>query len=62
MAVRNDWIWSASGITPPSDRQVVIEDNPEVGRILGPDGKLAKIVRARPERPAGFIPPSREAS
>jgi hypothetical protein len=35
------------------------QDNPEVGRILGPDGTLAKVVRAKEERPAGFRPEER---
>lgn len=48
-------------VEPPAPT-LVIDDNPEIGRILGPDGRLAKIVRARPDRPAGFIPPSREPS
>jgi hypothetical protein len=50
---------SWSGLYPPSTVQVREEENPEVGRLLGPDGKLAKIVRAKEERPAGFRPEER---
>lgn len=40
----------------PPQPQATVGDNPEVGRILGPDGKLAKIVRAKTEREIGFKP------
>ncbi len=54
------WVWSASRTNPPSTVTVWPTDNPEVGRILGPDGTLAKIVRAKPERTVGYKP-NREA-
>jgi hypothetical protein len=40
----------------PHKPTVTVEDNPEVGRLLGPDGRLVKIVRAKPERRVGFRP------
>jgi hypothetical protein len=45
----------------PPQPQATVSDNPEVGRLLGPDGKLAKIVRAKPERTIGYKP-TREAA
>jgi len=50
------WVWSASRTSPPSTVTVWPEDNPEVGRLLGPDGRLAKVVRAKPERTIGYKP------
>ncbi len=45
-----------SGIYPTGNRTVWEDDNPEIGRILGPDGRLIRIVRAKPERRVGFRP------
>ncbi len=47
------WRW-VTGTTDAPKPQLTIEANPEVGRMLGPDGKLAKIVRAKPDWPIGF--------
>lgn len=52
-----EWVWSESGISPPSNVTVWPQDtNPEVGRLFGPDGNLAKVVRVRPDHPIGFRP------
>lgn len=53
---KDDWYWSTSRIDPPSTVTVWPDGNPEVGRLLGPDGRLARIVRAKPERAIGFKP------
>lgn len=31
-----------------------VEENPEIGRIYGPDGALISVVRVRDEIPFGF--------
>lgn len=56
MPAQQEWPY-ATPVDPPAPT-LIVDDNPEVGRLLGPDGRLAKIVRAKPNRPAGFIPPS----
>lgn len=48
------WVWKESQVDPPSTVQVDVADNPEVGRLLGPDGQLIKIIRAKPDHPIGF--------
>lgn len=53
---RQEWVWSDSRVQPPSTLQVSVDENPEVGRLLGPNGELAKIVRAKPDHPVGFRP------
>jgi hypothetical protein len=53
---RSEWVWQNAGVSPPSTYNVTVEENPEVGRLHGPDGQLIKIVRAKPEHPAGFQP------
>jgi hypothetical protein len=50
-----EWRWISGGEQVPRPT-VFLDENPEVGRLLGPDGNLARIVRARPERPLGFRP------
>jgi hypothetical protein len=50
------WLWSNSGANPPSNVTVWDDPNPEVGRLLGPNGQVAKIVRAKPDHPIGFRP------
>jgi hypothetical protein len=51
---RADWIWQEAPV--PETPTVTVGDNPEVGRLYGPDGRLVRIVRARTERPVGFRP------
>jgi hypothetical protein len=48
--------WPAATPVNAPAPQLVVDDNPEVGRLLGPDGQLARIVRAKPERQIGFRP------
>ncbi len=47
--------WAGRYIEPAAPT-LTVDDNPEVGRILGPDGRLAKVVRAKPERTIGYKP------
>jgi hypothetical protein len=51
---QGEWVWSASRVHPPSTVTVWEDDNPEVGRILGPKGQLLRVVRARKEKKVGF--------
>jgi hypothetical protein len=53
---RSDWVWRSSDVSPPSTYNVTLDENPEVGRLHGPDGQLVKIVRAKPEYPTGLRP------
>lgn len=39
---------------PPQAPLLACEENPEVGRLYGPDGSLVSIVRARATVPFGF--------
>ncbi len=48
------WVWISSRVNPPSTMTVWDEGNPEIGRILGPNGNIIRIVRAKPERQVGF--------
>ena len=47
------WQW-VNGAQYAPQPKLEVEDNPEVGRLHGPDGRLIKIVRAKPDRPVGF--------
>jgi hypothetical protein len=42
--------------TKPPSPSTVVDENPVVGRLLGPKGETIRVVRARPEQPFGFGP------
>lgn len=48
-----------SGVYPPSDITVSVDDPPVVGRIFGPRGELLRVVRAKEKRRIGFVPDSK---
>jgi hypothetical protein len=42
-------------VDPPTPT-LIVGENPKVGELLGPDGRPARIVKAKPERTIGFRP------
>lgn len=47
-------MWQDAQHQAPEAPALIVEENPEVGRLYGPAGELLAIVRARPAVPFGF--------